>query len=260
MKAGERFNPSFKACGFYPADVVDHQQWLRATAKVLYRRLIRFAGSKGVCWPSQRTLKFEVGRKSERQIRRDLAELADAKLIEKEQGGRRRSNRYYFLSHPIFDRFDRTNQSAQAAENVRSRPDTSDRMTGQIRSDDRTDQSYEYLRKPSRNRYVNTESVEEHLRTDTRAAIVEPPALAKDDFAAPSLDPNQAIERIIADLAIPTRHLRTVRKFLSGANLESLPKLPRHVAARLAPVASELLGRDIDPADLTLDMEALVSE
>lgn len=119
-RPGEAFNPWRQACGFYPPDVIRSLKVcsaadpaggdvrLTAAAKLVYERLVRFAGRDGACFPSQERLGFELGI-TERQIRRLLTVLEAAGLIRWQTGGRTRGGRpkaarYEFLWHPVFDR------------------------------------------------------------------------------------------------------------------------------------------------------------
>jgi biotin operon repressor len=107
---GEPFNPWHEACGFWPEDVVDRQRDLGDGPKRVYRKLRRYAGTKGSCFPSQKTLADELG-KGERQVRRDLDALEAAGLIASVSRDGRRSNTYVFLWHAMFEQ---TSMSAQA--------------------------------------------------------------------------------------------------------------------------------------------------
>jgi hypothetical protein len=89
-------------------DLVSRIPNLATGPKLLYGKLVRFAGRDGRCFPSQETLATELGR-SERQIRRDSAKLKNARLIRTRRRGRYRggnglSNEYEFIWHADFDR------------------------------------------------------------------------------------------------------------------------------------------------------------
>ncbi len=102
MKPGDQFNPWSGSCGFYPAQLVGRQRNLRAGPKLVYERLVRFAGRDGLCFPSHQKLADELG-KSLAQVKRDIATLERAGLISHEFRNGRRSNTYRFLWHPCFD-------------------------------------------------------------------------------------------------------------------------------------------------------------
>jgi len=106
---GEPFNPWHEACGFWPEDVVDRQRGLGDGPKRAYRRLKRFAGVKGSCFPSQETLAGELG-KGERQVRRDLDALEAAGLIASLSRDGRRSNTYIEPIGPRLSRWCRVSR------------------------------------------------------------------------------------------------------------------------------------------------------
>jgi Helix-turn-helix domain len=103
MKPGETFNPWRGDCGFNPFGIVCRQRALTDGQKLLYGRLVRFAGRDGYCYPSQVTLADELG-KSPRQIVRDVAALERFGLIAVEHNkGRGKANRHTFLWHSCFE-------------------------------------------------------------------------------------------------------------------------------------------------------------
>jgi Helix-turn-helix domain len=108
MMAGQTFNPSYKSCGFYPDEIVHRipQKDLGDGPKLLYTRMQRWAGAKGACWYSYETMAEELG-KCARQVQKDIKALENYKLIAHEvrgwKNGKRQSNIYHFLWHPIFD-------------------------------------------------------------------------------------------------------------------------------------------------------------
>jgi hypothetical protein len=55
------FNPWYASCGFRPADVVSRQPGLSAGAKLVYARLVWYAGERGYCWPRQELLCADPG-------------------------------------------------------------------------------------------------------------------------------------------------------------------------------------------------------
>jgi len=67
----------------------------------LYGVLLSHADTKGVCWPGQDRLAVMTG-KSERTVRRALAELETESLIESKQTGRGRTNRYHIKTGQIW--------------------------------------------------------------------------------------------------------------------------------------------------------------
>ncbi|MFB3777154.1 MAG: helix-turn-helix domain-containing protein [Bryobacteraceae bacterium] len=101
-RPGEPFNPWRGACGFYPPDLVSRQKTLTDGQKLLYARLVRYAGKDGSCFPSFRRLAEDLG-KSERQVKRDMLALEQERLIGHVRRGRRLANVYEFLWHAIFE-------------------------------------------------------------------------------------------------------------------------------------------------------------
>lgn len=67
-------------------------------AKIVYCRLLQYAGTKSYARVKQETLSLETGF-SERQVRRYLVELAHFQLIETEQVGLNSANVYHLLQH-----------------------------------------------------------------------------------------------------------------------------------------------------------------
>jgi hypothetical protein len=254
MTQGQRFKPTYQH-----ADIVDRQSWLPARAKVLFRRLVRYSGAKGFCFPAVETLSHEMGR-SPRSIHRDLAVLHRAKLIVHTRGGPGKSNRYFFICHEIFAPLDTTTLSHQAASNVRSRCDKNVPLIGHSWSADATTLSHESLRKPSGNRHAKPSGGEGRARSSTIAPTVGSSA-ASGAAASPLVSlapsPSNSITAagILAELerncVVPQKHLRTCRRLLSGEAADQLPRLPNYLAHALAPMASQFLGRRIEPADLT---------
>lgn len=116
MKPGELFNPWHRACGFYPQNVVCRQptKTLTQGQKLLYVRMVRYAGRDGQCFPGQEQLGADLG-VSDRQVRKDLLRLEAVGLIRRRWRQSRRSNSYEFLWHQMFDS-DRNHSSAQTDE------------------------------------------------------------------------------------------------------------------------------------------------
>jgi hypothetical protein len=103
---GQTFNPAYKSCGFYPHEAVCRQRDLTDGQKLLYTRLVQWAGKNGECWYGFQTMAEELG-KSERQVRYDMEALESYGLVRhaKRHGanGRRLTNKYEFIWHQIFD-------------------------------------------------------------------------------------------------------------------------------------------------------------
>ena len=110
-QAPKFFNPFRLFNGVHVPDVLLRFPGLSPGAKLCYARLVRYAGDKGYCWPSQKELAAEIGM-SDRQVRNYLAELISFDFIRVRQRGLRRSNIYQFVLHAIFEP-DRKDLSAQ---------------------------------------------------------------------------------------------------------------------------------------------------
>ena len=111
---GKPFNPIREICGFYAPDIVGRQTDLTDGQKRLYERGVRWCGKNGTFWYSFQRMALELG-KSARQVKRDMAELEKRGLIQHERRGKRQSNRYRFLYHPMFEH-DGTSTSPRRAE------------------------------------------------------------------------------------------------------------------------------------------------
>lgn len=106
MKTGEIFNPYGLLQGAYVPNVILRNPDLSQSAKLLYARLLQFAGRNGTCYPAIETLADEIAI-SKRQIIKVLQELENKGFIKREkpigQGKLlHKTNRYYFLWHPAF--------------------------------------------------------------------------------------------------------------------------------------------------------------
>lgn len=101
-KAGAQFNPWRGACGFYPPDINARQRDLGDGPKRLCERLVRWAGKNGTCWYAFDTMAAVLG-KCVRQVKSDMAALETYGLINHQRPGKRITNRYAFLWHPLFD-------------------------------------------------------------------------------------------------------------------------------------------------------------
>lgn len=103
-KIGEVFNPWPEACGFHPGDAVmrEPDRNLDAGAKLLYLRLLKYAGRDALCFPKVETLARDLG-VTEKAIDKRLARLHRHGLISHKRRAGRRSNTYQFLWHKMFE-------------------------------------------------------------------------------------------------------------------------------------------------------------
>ena len=128
MKSADTFNPRYEACGFHPEEVVGRRRDLSEAAKRLYDRLVHWArltsGERanqraGEVWRSKENMAEELG-KSERQVCRCLARLKAAGLIGWHYRDGRKSNTYFFLFHPDFERAGFTDKTVVGSNFVTS--------------------------------------------------------------------------------------------------------------------------------------------
>jgi hypothetical protein len=103
---GQAFNPAYKCCGFYPEEIVYRQPDLGRGPKSLYERMKHWGGNNGSCWYGFEAMAEMLGTCA-RQVKKDVKALENYKLIgHKVRGwkdGKRQTNVYFFLWHPIFD-------------------------------------------------------------------------------------------------------------------------------------------------------------
>jgi GntR family transcriptional regulator len=99
---GEPFNPYGMFNGIWVPDSLLRCPHISASAKLLYGRLTRYAGSDGHCFPSVETLAVELGMTA-RQVQRLLGQLCDANFLRRNYhfwpNGSQTSNAYVFLYH-----------------------------------------------------------------------------------------------------------------------------------------------------------------
>lgn len=103
---GEVFNPRKRfVCIFIP-EALAAAPTISSTAKLVWGHLARRAGENGLCFPAKKDIAKHVGIK-ERQVVRVLKELVLRQLIRAvartDPSGRRTSNEYEFLWHPLLE-------------------------------------------------------------------------------------------------------------------------------------------------------------
>jgi hypothetical protein len=103
---GKRSTRRINPASFLPHEIVCRQRDLKDGPKLLYWRMKEWAGANGSCWYGFEKMAEELG-KSERQVRYDVEALEKYKLIGHRvrgwKDGKRQTNVYFFLRHPIFD-------------------------------------------------------------------------------------------------------------------------------------------------------------
>jgi hypothetical protein len=109
-KIGEAFNPYKRFHGLWVPEALARRKEVTPGAKLIYGRLMRYAGKDGVAYPRVDTLGEEVGM-GERQAQKHLRALEAARLLRIQKRydryGGQTSNGYVFLWHSIFDEWER---------------------------------------------------------------------------------------------------------------------------------------------------------
>src|SRR5690242_3185637 len=141
MQPGQPFNPYKHFTGSWLPTWLLQRRELSPGAKLVYARLARYAGKRGVAYPRQSTLAEEIGLR-ERQVRTYLLELRKIGLIEARKSGTGKPSRYSFLTHLWMaggeirdrqdaagqkpsDRKDAAGQNGSAIKGSRARPEES---------------------------------------------------------------------------------------------------------------------------------------
>jgi len=107
MKAGEIFNPYGLLKGAYIPNAIMKNPELSYPAKILYARLLQYAGNNGVCYPAIETLAEEIAA-SKQYVIKLLKELESKSFIKRQKPTGKekllhKTNRYFFLWHPVFE-------------------------------------------------------------------------------------------------------------------------------------------------------------
>lgn len=100
-RLGDRFNPNRLFSGVFIPEPILQLRSLAPGAKIVYARLMRYAGERCEVYPAISTLSAEVGM-GETQAREYIGQLVEVGLIEKEPRPGE-TNLYYFLWHDCFD-------------------------------------------------------------------------------------------------------------------------------------------------------------
>jgi len=99
---GEVFNPNGLFNGIWVPESLLKCAGISTSAKLLYGRLARFAGTDGRCFPAVETLAGELGM-ADRQVQRLLAQLCGSGFLRKDAqyrpNGSQTANAYVFLYH-----------------------------------------------------------------------------------------------------------------------------------------------------------------
>ncbi len=92
-------NPWKKWKGSFIPEWLERRPELSPGVKMAYGRLMRYAGKNGYCYPKVETLAMALG-VSDRQAKRYVKELGDARLVSVKRRGHGQPNEYRFLAHP----------------------------------------------------------------------------------------------------------------------------------------------------------------
>jgi hypothetical protein len=113
LKDGEIFRPyrKFKEYLLIPKALA-RRKGFSPGAKLVYGILIKFAGKSGDCFPSMKAIADDLGI-TERWAREHVGELVKGGLLQKQRGGRGRSNRYEFIWRDWLNQPDRNDPSDQ---------------------------------------------------------------------------------------------------------------------------------------------------
>ena len=158
-------------------------------AKITYARLVQYAGNRPYAYPKIATLAGEVGVR-ERQMKNYLGELEMVRLVEVEQIGFGKPNRYYFLDHPW-----RHDQPTVPEVQDRAPLEVQDRAPTEVQ--DRAlpigrDPEEENTRKTSGAAAPHRVEIQPVKRKKTRTQFRrEPERLAEDSLAGPPVDSHE---------------------------------------------------------------------
>jgi hypothetical protein len=104
--APQYVNPFKLFLGSFIPEWLERMEGISPGAKLTYGRLCRFADKEtGIAHPKQTTLAACLGFKSRTTIKKYLAELKRAGLIEARRHGLNKANSYRFLNHPAMASF-----------------------------------------------------------------------------------------------------------------------------------------------------------
>lgn len=117
-KIGEPFNPWRRFHGSWIPEPMSRYPGLPPGAKLVYGRLLRYAGEDGQCWPAVPNLAAEVGL-GERQVQNHMNALETQGFIRRIKrflGGAQQTNDHKFLWHEIFDQWASEQQAKQGVK------------------------------------------------------------------------------------------------------------------------------------------------
>jgi DNA-binding transcriptional MocR family regulator len=99
VETGEVFTPWKQFLGSLVPEWLERRQEVHPIGKLLYGRLMRYAGQDGKAFPRQATLASDIGVTTS-TVQKHLKKLKDLGLIRVRQRGLNGPNEYFFLTHP----------------------------------------------------------------------------------------------------------------------------------------------------------------
>lgn len=140
MDGPRYFNPWKQFVGSWVPAWLEERREISAGAKLLYARLARYAGQRGVAYPHQATVARAMGI-SVRTLRRHVAELRDARLITVRQRGTRsglsgksgKPAEYRFLAAAWMDGARKIARPEVAGQSGIARPDLAGQSGGDVK-------------------------------------------------------------------------------------------------------------------------------
>lgn len=136
LQPGQPFNPYRMFTGIFIPEGLVRCSWIGAGAKLAWGRLARYAGHKGLCYPSKKMLAKELG-VGPRQAQKYITELERHQLLRRKSrfsGHGQTSNAYEFLWHELF--VDGENDYSWGGENDRSGEGENDRSPKESQSEE----------------------------------------------------------------------------------------------------------------------------
>jgi len=130
------FNPFKQYNGIYIPEGIYALDTLSSTAKLLYGRLLRYAGENGKAYPKQETLSGQLGI-TKSGLRKALGQLKSEKLIYVQPGNplTHQPNTYFFIKHKCFDHPGPDEKQAQPPESdFRGTPENNSSVTPESNS------------------------------------------------------------------------------------------------------------------------------
>lgn len=202
-------------------------------AKLLYSRLVQYAGIKNYSRVKQATLALELGL-GLRQVQRYIEELAHFHLIEIQQLGLNKANLYYFLQHPWMTQTNQTSTEKQLHPIV-NKEDSKNMEVTYVSHQEVSDLSSQEVTDPTPqevpdlslplNRSSEKIPLKEHTQKKERVCVLSPPEVSAYSeeqwfyYAERQKNINSA-SALANSLARSKKNDHLMRKFLEGLEKE----------------------------------------